>query len=168
MLRRQLLRRQGRAKVGIPIAHERHRQRTNLVRQPMVAGFAAVPRQQMNGAVLFDTAQQSKHLTSPQAISAHASATRSRPDCTPSSTSSRTNSCLLIDTAAMAHLPRPQNQRECHLYLAEGCHLYIAATIKCRPLGVMVSRTADAGSRHRGAAPTEGGSPRPMSSNSTA
>jgi hypothetical protein len=28
----------------------------------------------------------------------------------------------------MALLPRPQNRRECHLYFAEGCHLYIAAT----------------------------------------
>jgi hypothetical protein len=26
------------------------------------------------------------------------------------------------------HLPGPQNPRECHLYLAEGCHLYIALT----------------------------------------
>jgi hypothetical protein len=66
VLSRELLRRQGRAKVGIPIAHKRQRQHTNLRRQPMVAGFAAVPRQQMNGTVLFDTAQQSKHLTSPQ------------------------------------------------------------------------------------------------------
>jgi hypothetical protein len=28
----------------------------------------------------------------------------------------------------MTHLPRPQNPRECHLYFAEGCHLYIALT----------------------------------------
>ena len=65
-------------------------------------------------------------------ISAQPSVTRKPPDCTRSSTSRRLNSCLLIDTAAMAHLPRPQNTRECHLYLAEGCHLYIAATQVCR------------------------------------
>jgi hypothetical protein len=47
------------------------------------------------------------------------------------------NSCLLIDTAAMAHLPRPQNRRECHLYLAEGCHLYIAATASCRTIPLL-------------------------------
>jgi hypothetical protein len=35
---------------------------------------------------------------------------------------------LLIDTTATAHLPGPQNPRECHLYFAEGCHLYIALT----------------------------------------
>src|SRR5271165_2745539 len=38
------------------------------------------------------------------------------------------NSCLLIDSTAMTHLPGPQNPGECHLYVAEGCHLYIAAT----------------------------------------
>jgi hypothetical protein len=35
---------------------------------------------------------------------------------------------LLIDTTDTAHLPGPQNPGECHLYLAEGCHLYMAAT----------------------------------------
>jgi hypothetical protein len=35
---------------------------------------------------------------------------------------------LLIDTTATALLPGPQNPRECHLYFAEGCHLYIALT----------------------------------------
>ena len=60
-------------------------------------------------------------------ISTQAPVTRRRPDWTRNSTSSRSNSCLLIDTTT-AHLPGPQNQRECHLYLAEGCHLYIAAT----------------------------------------
>jgi hypothetical protein len=35
---------------------------------------------------------------------------------------------LLIDTTATAHLPGPQNPGECHLYLAEGCRLYIAPT----------------------------------------
>jgi hypothetical protein len=39
------------------------------------------------------------------------------------------SSCLLIDTTAAAHLPGPQNLRECHLYFAEGCHLYIALTV---------------------------------------
>ena len=41
----------------------------------------------------------------------------------------RLNSCLLIDnTAATVHPSGPQNPRECHLYFAEGCHLYIALT----------------------------------------
>jgi hypothetical protein len=35
---------------------------------------------------------------------------------------------LLIDNTATVHPPGPQNPRECHLYLAEGCHLYIALT----------------------------------------
>jgi hypothetical protein len=35
---------------------------------------------------------------------------------------------LLIDNTAMAHLPGPQHPGVCHLYLAEGCHLYIALT----------------------------------------
>jgi hypothetical protein len=30
------------------------------------------------------------------------------------------------------HPPGPQNPRECHLYLAEGCHLYIALTVHGR------------------------------------
>src|ERR1700747_2712030 len=46
--------------------------------------------------------------------------------------SRRLNSCLLIDTTAKAHLPGPQNPGECHLYFAEGCHLYIALTYKKR------------------------------------
>jgi hypothetical protein len=33
--------------------------------------------------------------------------------------------------AAVVCLPGPQNPSECHLYFAEGCHLYMAAT---RPL----------------------------------
>jgi hypothetical protein len=36
---------------------------------------------------------------------------------------------LLIDNTATAHLPGPQNPGVCHLYLAEGCHLYIAFTV---------------------------------------
>jgi hypothetical protein len=35
---------------------------------------------------------------------------------------------LLIDTTATAHLPGPQNPAECHLYFAEGRHIYIALT----------------------------------------
>jgi hypothetical protein len=35
---------------------------------------------------------------------------------------------LLIDNTATAHLPGPQNPGMCHLYFAEGCHLYIAFT----------------------------------------
>jgi hypothetical protein len=42
---------------------------------------------------------------------------------------------LLIDNTAKAHLPGPQNPGECRLYLAEGCHLYIALTKKSRSPG---------------------------------
>jgi hypothetical protein len=35
---------------------------------------------------------------------------------------------LLIDNSVTGHPSRPQSPRECHLYLAEGCHLYIALT----------------------------------------
>src|SRR6202007_80788 len=37
----------------------------------------------------------------------------------------------------MAHLPGPQNPGECHLYFAEGCHLYIALTENWRRTGVL-------------------------------
>jgi D-alanine--poly(phosphoribitol) ligase subunit 1 len=39
---------------------------------------------------------------------------------------------LLSDNTAKAHLPGPQNPGECRLYLAEGCHLYIALTLNPR------------------------------------
>ncbi len=39
-------------------------------------------------------------------------------------------------TGATAHFPEPQNPGECHLYLAEGCHLCIAATDECRRIGL--------------------------------
>src|ERR1700730_16838689 len=46
--------------------------------------------------------------------------------------SRRLNSCLPTHTSATAHLPGPQNPGMCHLYFAEGCHLYIALTVKSR------------------------------------
>src|SRR5437660_5517332 len=70
-------------------------------------------------------------------MSTQASVTRRRPDCTRNSTSRRLNSCLLIDNTATAHLPGPQNPGVCHLYLAEGCHLYIALTRFCRIAAIM-------------------------------
>jgi hypothetical protein len=54
-------------------------------------------------------------------------------------TSRRLNSCLLIDNTATAHLPGPQNPGMCHLYLAEGCHLYIALTVKSRRRSLMTN-----------------------------
>ena len=72
-------------------------------------------------------------------VSSQASVTRNRPDWRRSKTSRRLNSCLLIDTAT-AHLPEPQNPGECHLYFAEGGHLYIAATTSVVRISVMVSR----------------------------
>src|SRR5437660_1755927 len=75
-------------------------------------------------------------------MSTQASVTRRRPDCTRNSTSRRLNSCLLIDNTATAHLPGPQNPGVCHLYLAEGCHLYIALTAFCRIFGFLENRYA--------------------------
>ena len=66
MVRHQLLRRQGRAKVRIPLAHKRQRQGTNRGRQPMIAGFATMLGKQARGAVLLEAAQQTKYLTAPQ------------------------------------------------------------------------------------------------------
>jgi hypothetical protein len=66
MVRRQLLRRQGRAEVGIPLAHKRQRQGANLGRQSMIAGFAPVLGDQACGTVMLEAAQQTKHLTTPQ------------------------------------------------------------------------------------------------------
>src|SRR5208283_5062210 len=63
----QLLRRQGRTKIHIPLAYDRQRKRANLRRQPMVAGFAAALRQQTRGAVLAQAVQQPKYLTPAQA-----------------------------------------------------------------------------------------------------
>jgi hypothetical protein len=45
---------------------------------------------------------------------------------------SRAEVGLLIDSIVMTLLPGPRNPKECHFYLAEGCHLYIAATVACR------------------------------------
>ena len=58
----QLLCRQGRPKVGIPLAHNRQRQGTNFDRQPMIAGLAAMLGNQARGTVLLEAAQQTKHL----------------------------------------------------------------------------------------------------------
>jgi hypothetical protein len=37
---------------------------------------------------------------------------------------------LLIYRVAVVHLSGPQNPGECHFYFAEGCHLYIAVTVR--------------------------------------
>src|ERR1700730_9282856 len=63
----QLLRRQTRAKVAIPLAHNRHRESANLSGQPVVAGLAAALGKQARGAVLLEAARQAKHLTPLQA-----------------------------------------------------------------------------------------------------
>jgi hypothetical protein len=59
----QLLRRQGRAEVGIPLAHDRQRQSANISGEPMIAGFASVLGKQARGTVLLEATQQTKHLT---------------------------------------------------------------------------------------------------------
>jgi hypothetical protein len=51
---------------------------------------------------------------------------------------------LLIDTTATALLPGPQNPRECHLYIAEGCHLYIVLTVKSRRRWILENWNASA------------------------
>ena len=53
----QLLRRQGRAKVGVSLAHDRQRQGANLSREPMITGSAATFGKQARGPVLLETAQ---------------------------------------------------------------------------------------------------------------
>jgi hypothetical protein len=50
---------------------------------------------------------------------------------------------LLIDNTATAHLPGPQNPGVCHLYLAEGCHLYIALTRERRGIALLENRGAE-------------------------
>src|ERR1700722_14981330 len=60
---RQLLSRKRRAKVGVPLAHDRHRQRANLSRKPMIAGPTTTLGQQAGGAILFEVAQQAEYLT---------------------------------------------------------------------------------------------------------
>src|SRR5271169_1647080 len=63
----QLLRRQGRAEIGIPLPHNRQREDANLGRQLMVAGFASALGEQACGTVLLEAAQQTKYLTPVQA-----------------------------------------------------------------------------------------------------
>src|ERR1700730_17832773 len=63
----QLLRRQTRAKVAIPLAHNRHRESANLSGQPVVAGLAAALGKQARGAVLLAAAPQANRLTPLQA-----------------------------------------------------------------------------------------------------
>src|SRR5271169_246374 len=62
----QLVRRQGRAEVGVSVAHDRQCKVTNFGRQTVIAGFAAALRQQARGTVLLETAQQAKYLTTLQ------------------------------------------------------------------------------------------------------
>jgi len=50
----QLLSRQGRAEVGVSVAHDRQRQGANLSGQPMVAGSASALGKQARGAVLLE------------------------------------------------------------------------------------------------------------------
>ena len=100
-----------------------------------IARLATALRQQTRGTVPTEAVQQAKYLAPPQA-NQHARIADAQTTGLPprSSTSRRLNSCLLIDTTAMAHLPAtPRTQRERHLYFAEGCHLYIAATPTKRP-----------------------------------
>ena len=59
----QLLCRQGRAEIGIPLPHNRQREDANLGRQLMVAGFASAIGEEACGTVLLEAAQQTKYLT---------------------------------------------------------------------------------------------------------
>jgi hypothetical protein len=80
---------------------------------------------------------QNQHIvrapaTTPDHDTPQASGRRLLPDQTPSKTSSRWNSFLLIDTTGTAHLGSFSNLGQCHINFAEGCHFYIAPTSKCR------------------------------------
>src|SRR6476660_1289369 len=63
----QLLPRQSRAKIGIPLPHDRQRQGAHLSGEPMVAGSASALGKQARGTVLPEATQQTKHLTPLQA-----------------------------------------------------------------------------------------------------
>ena len=63
----QLFCRQGRAEVGVSLAHDRQCQGANLSREPMVAGFASALGEQARGTVPLEAMQQAKHLTPTQA-----------------------------------------------------------------------------------------------------
>src|SRR5208283_5102942 len=99
----------------------------------MVAGLAPVFGKQARRTVLLEATQQTKYLAPPQPDQ-HTGVTDTQTTRLNSQQHPRRlNSCLLIDnTATTMHLPGPQNPGECHLYFAEGCHLYIALTVKSR------------------------------------
>jgi hypothetical protein len=49
------------------------------------------------------------------------------------------NSCLRINNTATANLPGTPEPGMCHLYFAEGYHLYIALTAQWRITGLLES-----------------------------
>src|SRR6476646_9497628 len=59
---RQLLRRQGWAKVPVALAHQRQRQLPGLGRQAVVARLAAALGDKADSTILFEAAQQPEHL----------------------------------------------------------------------------------------------------------
>ncbi len=94
----------------------------------MIARLAAPPRQQAWGAILLEATQQAEYLPTMQTHQ-----NTGVGDMQPS----RLNPQQHVEPAELllAHRqhrhdasPGPQNPSECHLYFAEGCHLYIAAT----------------------------------------
>jgi hypothetical protein len=67
MLLRQLLSREGRAKVGIALAHDRQSEAANLRWQPVIARFTAPLREQTGGAICLQATQQAENLAPLQA-----------------------------------------------------------------------------------------------------
>src|SRR5215472_8561510 len=63
----QLFCRQGRAEVGVSVAHDRQGQCANLGSEPMVAGFTSALGEQARDTVLLQATKQAKYLTPMQA-----------------------------------------------------------------------------------------------------
>ena len=83
-------------------------------------------------------------------------AARGRPGVRPEDVRSAKEEREGRDRALSSVEPSPLIPRrspgECHLYLAEGCHLYIAPTHNCRSTAVMESRNSGGGPSVKGAA----------------
>src|ERR1700730_9631648 len=62
MMLRQLLGREGWAKIGISLADDRQRQRANLRRKTMIARLAAPLRHQAWSTILSEATQKAEHL----------------------------------------------------------------------------------------------------------
>src|SRR3954453_17411046 len=128
VLLRQLLPRQRLTEISVSFANQRQSQITIRLGQTIVARPTAPFRNQAGCAPCFKPASNRNTCRRFRPSSSQASTIRRRPDRTPSRTSSRLNSFLLIDTTGIAHPRSSSNPGQCHVNFAERCHLYIAAT----------------------------------------